>query len=198
MKKLKFFSVMLCCMAAMFLTSCNTDDNGYTLTKEEIAACLNAVKGNYTGKLIYPSQNPNNSNDKTDSLDIQWSADMDTTITVKQFPASLLAKFVEDNTLKTALESAENKELKCNLYFTRVSPVVFLANTAPIELSLNYGGAAHQVQVLFYINSAASVGIYDASKKELQIQLLIGNISVDKGQTNYLKNPTPLVFSGTK
>ena len=189
---------MLCCMAAMFLTSCNTDDNGYTLTKEEIAACLNAVKGNYTGKLIYPSQNPNNSNDKTDSLDIQWSADMDTTITVKQFPASLLAKFVEDNTLKTALESAENKELKCNLYFTRVSPVVFLANTAPIELSLNYGGAAHQVQVLFYINSAASVGIYDASKKELQIQLLIGNISVDKGQTNYLKNPTPLVFSGTK
>ncbi len=189
---------MLCCMAAMFLTSCNTDDNGYTLTKEEIAACLNAVRGNYAGKLIYPSQNPNNSNDKTDSLDIQWSADIDTTVTVKQFPVSLLAKFVEDNALKTALESAEDKDIKCNIYFTRVSPVIFFANPTPLLVSLNYGGAAHQVQILFYMNSAYSFGSYDSSKKEFQLQLLLGNISVDKGQTNYLKDPTPFLLSGTK
>lgn len=189
---------MLCCMAALSFTSCNTDDDGYTLTKEDIAACLNAVQGNYTGKLIYPSQNPKVPSDTTDSLDIQWSATADTTIVVNQFPVSLVAKFVEDKDLKAALETINNKELKSSIYFTNVSPVVFLANATPLVIPVRYGEADHQVQISFYVNNTYSYGVYNSSNKKSEIQLLLGGIFVDKGQTNYLKTPTPILFSGSK
>ena len=55
MKNSRFISVMLCCLAAMCLafTSCNKDDGNRKLTPEEKKAAFEAVKGNYTGKLIY-------------------------------------------------------------------------------------------------------------------------------------------------
>ena len=198
MKNLKIISVTLCCMAAMFFASCNTDENKYSLTKEEVATCLNAVKGNYTGKLIYPNQNPNNSNDKTDSLNIQWSANLDTTITVKQFPVSLLSNYVEDNTLKDALANAPSQDLKCGIYFTNVSPVVFLVNPTSISVSLNYGGKTHQVKARFYVNTLFSYGAYTSAKKEMQYQVLLHSIIVDEGHTNYLTKETPFLFTGTK
>ena len=46
----------MCCLAAMSLTlaSCDTDNDGYkSLTKEEVKAAFNTVKGDYVGKLIY-------------------------------------------------------------------------------------------------------------------------------------------------
>ena len=180
MKNLKIISVTLCCMAAMFFASCNTDENKYSLTKEEVATCLNAVK------------------DKTDSLNIQWSANLDTTITVRQFPVSLLSNYVEDSTLKNALASAPSQDLKCGIYFTNVSPVVFLVNPTSISVSLNYGGKTHQVKARFYVNTLFSYGAYTSAKKEMQYQVLLHSIIVDEGHTNYLTKETPFFFTGTK
>ena len=49
MKKLTFISLMICCLAAIGLTSCNNDVEYKGLTNEQKAEAFNTVKGSYKG-----------------------------------------------------------------------------------------------------------------------------------------------------
>ena len=200
MKKMKYLSVIGCMIAAVSFTSCSEDDNNGTtpLNKEEIATCFKAVKGNYTGKLIYEAKNEKNPKDKLDTLDVKWSIATDSTLSIASFPSKLLANCISDATLKKALASAANQDIKCRIKFNKISPVRFLINPTPLEYALNYGGKDHKVKVTFYTNSTLSYGSQDMKKNTLQLQLVEGSFTVDGKETAKNTSAVPFVFISTK
>ena len=199
MKKLKFLAAG-CCMATMCLTSCLSNDNDSTtgLTKEETAYCLATVRGNYNGDLIYIAKNVKDVNDNTDTLKISWSIVNDSTMTIYDFPAKLLADNVSDEKLKAALEEAPDKDISCYIGFVNNKPVQYLINPKSPEYTLNHDGKDHKIQVAFYVNNTASFGSYNSTKKELYMQIVEGAIFMDGKQTAYLTQQNPFAFVAKK
>jgi len=198
MKNLKFLSVMFCCIAAMSFASCSNDDDQQSLTKDEKAQCFQAVKGSYTGKMIYASANAKNSKDITDTVDISWNIATDSTMTIAKFPSKLLAANVTDASLKAALEKAEDQTVTCRIGFIQKSPIAFLINPVSLSYPLNYGSKDHKVQVAFYVNNTNSIGMYNATSKLLQMQVIEGGIYEDGKLTTYLKTGVSFFFTVTK
>ncbi len=191
---------MFCCLAAMSITSCSDDDNNSSrsLTKEEKAQCLLAVKGNYSGNMIYAAKNEKDVKDVTDTLAVKWSITNDSIMTIANFPARLLAENVTDADLKKALAAADDQTITCRIGFIKTSPVQFLINPQSPSYNLNYGGKDHKVQIAFYVNSYSSFGSYNLTKKVLQMQIVEAAVFLDGKQTAYLKTGVPFVFVSTK
>ena len=199
MKKLKFVT-MACCVAAMGLTSCmnDNDDSGRELSKEELAYCLNTVKGTYQGDLIYIAKNVKDISDNTDTLKISWNIVNDSTMTIKNFPTRLLAENISDDKLKAALAEAPNQDIDCLIGFINASPVQYLINPKAPSYNINHDGADHKIQVAFYANSTGSFGSFNQTKKVLYMQIVEGAIYMDGKQTAYLTADTPFAFEAKK
>lgn len=191
MKKFKFLSFLMCCMSALLVTSClsDDDDSDRGLTPEQQGLCLNAIRGSYTGKLIYPSENPANSTDKTDTLNTSCVVNpMDTTVVLYNFPAELVAKWIKDGEVKDALMDASEQDVKSKLYFYQNNPYIgFLTIPLPVEYDVFYGGAAHKVTAIFY-SGQYSYGIHSASLKQMQIQYILGAVCLDGDTKTNLMN----------
>ena len=198
MKTMKLAFAALCCMTTLSFTACSDDDSSHALTQEEKAQCLMAVKGNYTGHLIYAAKNDKNVKDVTDTVDVKWSIVSDSIMTIEKFPTKLLAENVTDTTLKAALKTAEDQTITCSIDFVKTSPVHFLVNPKTPAYILNYGGKDHKVQVAFFVNNYSSFGSYDLTKKVMSMQIIEGAIFLDGNQTAYLKEGVPFVFVSTK
>lgn len=201
MKKLTFTSLIACGMlAAVSLGSCSdSDDNGYTpLTKEEKATCFAAVKGDYTGKLIYATGETKNGKNVNDTIAAHWSIATDSTLVIHDFPSRLLALHVTNTTLKKAIEEAPAQDLTCRMGFVQTSPVGFLLNPVTPTFNLNYSGAAHKVQAVFYYNNTQSSGYYTAKTKQITMQIIEGAIFIDGKQSSDLKTGTAYYLVGTK
>lgn len=198
MKILKYLGVVFCCVAALSLTACNDDDEQKSLTKEDVANCFLTVKGNYSGKLMYYTGEKKNDKFVKDSVLSTWSIQSDSVLTIDKFPSKALAAFVSDSTVKKALEAAPAQDLKCRIGFVQTSPVAFIANPITPTFNLNYGGADHKVQVVFYINNTASYGVYSAAGKAMTIQLIEGPLFIDGKQTSYQTQSVPLLMTGNK
>ena len=56
MKRFKFFSILLCGIAAFAFTSCLNDDNDKGLTKEQKQQAYAQMNGNYTSNVVYYSK----------------------------------------------------------------------------------------------------------------------------------------------
>lgn len=195
---MKFLPVWACCLAAFTFASCsNDDDSSRSLTKEEIAQCLKAVKGNYSGHLIYAAKNENNPKDVTDTVAVEWSITNDSTLTIASFPTKLLAENVTDEELKKALAEADDQPLACRIGFINTTPIQFIVNPKTPAYDLNYGGKDHKVQVPFYINSYNSYGSFNATKNVLQMQIVEAGVHVDGQQTTFLRTSVPFVFVST-
>ena len=199
MKKLKLVT-LACCMAAMGLTSCmnDSDDFGRELSKEELAYCLNTVKGTYQGDLIYIAKNVNDISDKTDTLKISWNIANDSTMTIKDFPTRLLTANISDAKLKAALEEAPNQDIECRIGFINASPVQYLINPKAPSYNINHDGTEHKIQVAFYANSTNSFGSLNQTKKVLYMQIVEGAIYMDGKQTAYLTTANPFAFEAAK
>jgi len=199
MKKLKLVT-MACCVAAMGLTSCmnDNDDSGRELSKEELAYCLNTVKGTYQGDLIYIAKNVKDISDNTDTLKISWNITNDSTMTIKNFPTRLLAENISDDKLKAALAEAPNQDIDCLIGFINASPVQYLINPKAPSFNINHDGADHKIQVAFYANSTGSFGSFNQTKKVLYMQIVEGAIYMDGKQTAYLTADTPFAFEAKK
>lgn len=198
MKNLKFISLMLGCLAAacVTFTSCDDDDDTHALTPEEIQTAFAAVRGNYGGSLIYRAINPKNQNDVTDTTAVSWSIQSDSVMTIHDFPVALLGHVVPDSTLRSAIATAAPQDIRCDIGFIRVTPATFLANPNTLTLNLNYGGAAHKVQIAFYVNSYYSYGqVHDRS---LDMQIVEAGIYVDGNQRPVNPQAAPFIFTGTK
>lgn len=201
MKNLKFLTAV-CCMAAMGITATgclnDSDDTRKEMSKEEVAYCLNAVRGDYNGDLIYVSKNIKDVNDNTDTLKINWSITNDSTMTIKKFPTRLLTANISDEKLKAALAEAPDQDIVCRIGFINSSPVQYLINPVSPAYTINHDGSEHKIHVAFYTNSTTSFGTFNQTKKELYMQIVEGAIFMDGKQTAYLSTVNPFAFEAKK
>lgn len=199
MKTMKYFSV-LCCLAAMCLTSCLNDDNDNdtALTKEQVAQCLLAVKGTHQGNMIYAAKNPHDVKDQTDTLAISWTVKTDSTMTIHNFPTKLLFENISESAataeVKAALTALPDQDLECRIGFYRTSPISFVINPVSPSYTLELKDGKHKYTVAFYTNTSISRADYKVSEKEMEMQIVEAAIFRDDKLTSYLTEGVPFIF----
>ena len=200
MKTIRIFTIASL-LAAVSLTSCLKDSDGNSnsgLTPAEKEYCATIVKGNYTGSLIYAAKNIQNINDVTDTLDISWSVNTDSTLTIHRFPSRLLAENISDEALKNAIAEAPDQDINCRIGFITKNPIQWLINPAAPCFNIQFDGAEHKFYVGFYVNSTNSFGRYTSNDKMVEMQIIEGAIFMDNNETGYLTTATPFAFVAEK
>ncbi len=199
MKRLKFITLMICCLAAVSLSSCLNEDEYTGLTPEQKAAAFNTVKGTYEGDLIYPSQSASNKSDVTDTLKLKWEINTDSIMVIRNFPMSLLANNITNEDLAKALKAEQSRDLKCYINFTQVSPINFFVNPITPSFTLKYNDKNHLVQIAMLTNKIYSFGTYDSEKSLLQMQIVEAAVYVNGIlQKGMLSSSMPFIFKATK
>ena len=200
----KFLFIIICCVSATWLTSCyyDSEDEYHEITPQEIGQCLTAVKGNYTGKLLFDLNNPNDPKDRTDTLDIAWSVTADTMFNVKEFPQAVILDRIMDPELKEAMEQAAPAPLIARLAFYQINPISFMVYPASVVYSIEYNGGTHKASLAFWVNTSYSYGLYDTTNKTFQMQLMGAGLYLDDNMNHsYLVNNEydntsfPIVFT---
>lgn len=166
MKDLKEVSGILCYGIVILLSSCSNDCDVTTITTEEKKSAFEEVKGNYSVDLIYLSENKNNREDVTDTLNLRWLINTDSTMTIIDFPTKLLAGNITDLNIGQALAAVENMGIKCNIGFTSANPVRFLINPSITSYQVYYGDVIHKIYVVFLANHVYSYGAYNSISKK--------------------------------
>lgn len=177
-------------VAVMGLTSClgDNDNDNQGLTRQEIAQCFNAIKGNYTGKLLCEVNNPNNRNDYTDTLDIAWSITADTIVVINQFPQAVFIDRIGDVPLREAIAEAAPAQFKAGIGFYKANPVGFLLYPTSVTYDIEYDGGSHKALLAFWINTY-SYGVVSDTDRSLSMQLMVAGLYLDDNTThNYLTN----------
>ena len=209
MKQLKLFLV-LSCMAALSLSSCMKDDdsNNQGLTMSDLAQCLNLVRGDYTGYLLYMTDL---NRQTTDTLDVSWSISAtDTTLYIRDFPTATFTGHLSKKDLGEAVaEQCPRWPLKCNIAFTMLDPYVqFLIGPQKMQIPVRYNDVEHTLTVLYWYNDY-SFGAKSTSTNEMTLRLVVGGAFLDDDMnTNLLpdkyNNPVgvnspwlPIVISTT-
>ena len=189
MKHLRNYLFALGCLASVGLTSCLSDDNNNNtgLSRQEVSQCYNYIKGNYTGKLLYESQNPNNPNDYIDTLDIASSVTADTLIVINQFPQAAFLDEIQDSTLKAALAEAEPTQLKVEFGFYQTNPIAFVLYPITVNYDIEIEGVAHKASLAFWFNNY-SYGSFDISSRVFQMQMIMAGLYLDESTSrNYFQ-----------
>lgn len=203
MKNLKLIFLALGCMAALSLTSClkdSDDDYNNGLTPAQISQCYNAVKGSYTGKLVYPSSNTKYG--YTDTIDVSWSIGADTMLVINSFSSKVIAEQIKDTELKEALMQEEKLSvLKNYLHFIKnESEVQFLLAPQTIEFPVFYKDKTHTLSVIFWYNDY-SFGYKTVSTGTMGGQLVMAYAFLDGDERiNYFNSTAsyaniPMIFS---
>ena len=195
MKKIKLYSILLAsiAMVALGLTSCNDSSYSHTLTPQEIQTAYFTVRGYHTGKMYFlkeaPNDNTNSESQKaeTDSVDISWTIDSDSTMIIHDFPTHAFTEFVTDDEMKEALLQQPNQDVKCQIAFQGLSPIYFLVGVEDPTYNITYGGKEHKVQLRFYIGYDFC-GIFDNATKNMNISLMVRALYIDgQPQSSALK-----------
>lgn len=203
MKNLKMIFLAIGCMAAVSLTSClksDDDNNDNGLSQAEISECFAAVRGSYTGKLVYETRNVQS---PTDTVDVSWNVGSDTLLVLRPFPANAVASQINDVNLKKAVEGTDYlSELKCYLGFYKYDTnVMFYIAPMKVEFPIFYKNATHTLSVYFW-SSAYSYGYKNTKTGDMEAQLVMAAAYLDDDEnTNYLNSSTsalvsiPVIFS---
>lgn len=206
MNKLKTLFLGLGCMTALSLVSClksETSEEG--LSQAQISQCFAAVKGNYSGKMIYSAKNPQNIYDNQDTIDIEWTVNNDTMLIVKSFPANIVAENIRNNDVKASLmEDNPKQDVKCMMAFTGNDPYVqFVLGPQRVDYPCFYKGFTHTLNVFFWADYH-SYGEKDASNGEMVVRLTLAAAYIDGDEnTNLLSSYTseaaaiPVIITNT-
>lgn len=199
MKTFKIFSIMMCAVAALSLTSClddDDDDSNNGLTKEQVQQAFQQARGSYTGKMYYAYPDQTGQKQLTDSVVTSWTLDTDSTLTIHNFSLKGVGRNINDSALAKAFIEAPVQSMKCNIGFIRLSPVQFLINPTTVTLNgVEYNGGAHKVQAVFYANNLYSFGEY-SSAGAIQMQIVFAGIFIDdKMQQNMLTSSQGVGFT---
>ena len=186
MKKISF---ILCCMAALGLTSCLFDeDESKELTAQDVSQSFNAIRGNHSGSLLFENHNPDDYADNTDTLSIAWTITADTTVIINQFPQEVILDRILDEELKEAVAQAAPGQLKALIGFYQIDPIGFRLYPLPVEYNIEYQDAAHKAKLIFWVNTY-SFGQYDSSSRAFRMQLMAAGLYLDDDENhNYLTN----------
>ena len=196
MKQLKFLSLVLGCMTVLSLSSCLKDDdsNNNGLSASDVNQCLNIVRGDYTGHMLYLTDL---NRQTADTVDVNWSiTSNDTTLTVNNFPTAAFTHYLSNKDLRDAVaEQWPRCQLKCKLAFTMLDPYVqFLVGPQKMVIPVRYQDAEHKLSVLYWYNDY-SFGVKDTSTNVMTVRMVIGGAFLDNDDnTNLLpdnySNPT--------
>lgn len=167
-------------MVVMALTSCLNDNNEDTgLSRQDIERAFRYVEGSHSGKLKYVKSIENNKA-WNDSVDATCRFVSDSVLTIQNVPVSQIAQFVQNNdSVKKYLALQPNQELKCNTYYTTVSPVQMYVNPYVHYIDLQYGGKTHRVAITFYYMNNYSFGAYWPLSERLELQFIVSGVFVD-------------------
>lgn len=199
MKKIKLLTLFVFCTLLLVFTSClDSSDNDNTLSDAQIAQCINSIKGDYDGNLIYESQNPNVSTDKTDSIEISWRVqrtDTAAVLSVYDIPSNLIAQNIDNGDIKTALLNTSYSTLNAVVAFFQDTPTIgFMIYPMPIKYTITYGGASHELTAYFY-SGRYSFGYYSSAQKFMRMQLVLGGVYLDGNlQNNLLKQEEAFIL----
>lgn len=186
MKKIKLYSVLFASIAmiALGMTSCNDSSYSYgrPLSPQEIQTAYLTVRGYHTGKMYFlkeaDNQNSESQKAKTDSVDISWTIDTDSTMIIHDFPTHAFAEFVADEEMKEALLQQPNQDIKCQTLFYNLTPIYFYVGVTAPTYNITYGGKEHKVQLAFY-TGANFCGAFDNATKYMTISIMAGGLYVD-------------------
>lgn len=202
MKNLKMIFLALGCMAALSLTSClkDNDDDNQGLTPAQISQCYNAVRGEYSGKMVYPSRDTKYGS--TDTIDVSWSVGEDTMLIIRPFPATIVAQQITDAEMKEALmQEGITGELRCYIGFFQLEEEAdFLVAPKKVDFPIFYKGGTHTLSLYFWSNSY-SWGFKNLSTGAMGGQLVMSYAILDDDETrNYLNSSSsyasiPIIFS---
>jgi hypothetical protein len=177
------------------LNSClNDDDNNNNdgLSQEQIHSCYLQMAGEHTGKLIYQKyEDYTNLNLINDSIDVSWTVDSDSIITVHNVPTSALGAQVQSNVLKTAIEEAGKVDMRIFYLPYNTSPVSFMLYPYLVEVNVFMNNATHAVTIGF-ATSSYSWGSYENSK--MRMQLVLYGVYLDDSTYSYLTSQVPMVI----
>lgn len=179
MKRIKFLSMLFLAVSAMAFVSCDTDDDDKSLSPAEVQTCYNAVKGSYSGKLIYQAADAGSNTAKNDTLAVSWEINTDSTMIIRNFPSKAIATAITDSALSKNIAEMPAQDIKCYIGFVRVSPVQWLIN----PVSLTYDNVPYKdgskVQVIFYVNNYYSFGAFNSSNNAMQMQIVSAGVYID-------------------
>ena len=186
MKKIKLYSVLFASIAMMVLgmTSCNDSNYSRTLSPQEIQTAYLTVRGYHTGKMYFlkeaanGDQNSESQKAETDSVDISWTIDTDSTMTIHDFPTTAFAEFVADDEMKEALLQQPVQDIKCQTYYYNLSPICFYVGVTAPTYNITYGGKEHKVQLAFYTGTNF-YGAFDNATKYMELSIMAGGLYVD-------------------
>ena len=118
-KTLNLAAIAFCGMAMLSLSSCLNGGNGgeepkfKQITSTERTVMMNAIVGNYNGKLKFIKSLGDN---KVDSVDIAWSVTADTMLVIEKFPVRTLSGSVQaGEEMKRKLTAAEPAKVEMKL-----------------------------------------------------------------------------------
>lgn len=190
MKRLsRLFTIILCCTAAVSLTSCLGNHNDSGISPEEYKQWLTNISGFYMGGSTWQKQNKvyfyndtitdKNNPSKTDSI-TGISATFfkgDSTVVVQGVPGRVLAKEVTGHDdLKEALEDNLGQAMKAKFVFFSISSPQASYFVYPFDVtfpSLQYpNGETHEVTFKFYspsLGAFQSLGTQQANILEFYL-----------------------------
>lgn len=117
MKAIKSTLFFVCCLlTTMLVYSCSDDDStGLTaITSDQKALYNSSINGSYTGYLHWFDFNDST---KVDSTAITWDVtSSDSTITIPNFPVSVLASSITDPDDKAIFDTISTQTVKMNYY----------------------------------------------------------------------------------
>ena len=187
-------SLLLLLSLLFVLSSCIKDDNddSQTFTKSDANKCFNLTRGDYSGYLVYPAQNPDKAADQADTLAISWEVTADTMLVIDQFPGKAIAESItRNNELKAAMiEQNPIQKLSCYMAYYAIDPaVMFILGPKKMEFPVFFDGATHTVKAYFWsdtISEVLSYGAKNTSNNEMVVRIVLGAVYLDDNENTNL------------
>lgn len=201
MKKITLFSILAAFVAALSLTSCNTDsDNDYSALSQESQKNYQAAMsmGAYNDMVIvFDKKNDANVNNQTDSVysSVYVSMNNDSTMRITNFPVAALAEHITEQNLSAAIAKEAPRTITCKYFVlpNSTSDVAALyAWPTDIEMNLAYGAdnKSHKVQLKFLPYQYPYGMCTLKEPRQMYLPFAFCELWVDGAKTGYLKNST--------
>lgn len=174
-------------------SSCIKDENNIqSFTKADADKCFLLTRGDYSGYLVYPAQNPDKAIDQADTIAISWNVSADTMLVVNQFPGKVIAESItRNNELKAKMiEQNPIQKLSCYMAFYEIDPtIMFILGPQKMEFPVFYDGATHTVKAYFWsdtISEVLSYGAKNASNNEMVVRIMLAAVYLDDNENSNL------------
>ena len=176
------------------------------MTPAEKAQSFQIVQGSYSGKVYAIGRNVQNGNSEaTDSAEVAWSINTDSTMIFHMVPARFLALAIDTTTtehkaIRDAVLTQAPSEVNCAIGFYKyyqewtTYPFWFI-NPGSVTYNVTVNGTSHKVVIGFWGNSTSSYGVFNATTKAMSSEILLAGATIDGVTPSVsISNAVPLVF----